>query len=153
MVLWSQEGLLRLRRPCQWSVHIHHTVSVSYLKLCLVISTQSSHNFCLLAKTMPKSGLQIQSKHRYAVFQDELIYMVVWIKSVDAIPCKRAHLYSHVYYELLWVGVQQLTRDQLIYRDMWVKCEEAVLCKRDSSCVWTCKLKMEMSYFTRGLFT
>ena len=48
---------------------------------------------------MPKSDLQIQSKHGYTVFQDELIYMDVWIKSGDAISYKRAHLYSHVYYE------------------------------------------------------
>ena len=53
MVLWTQEGPLRVRRHCQWSVHSHHTVSVSCPKLCPVISTQSSHRFCLLSKTMP----------------------------------------------------------------------------------------------------
>ena len=34
--------------------------------------------------------------------------------------------------------------------DMPVKNGDTLFYKRDNSCVWTCQLKMEIRYFTRG---
>ena len=77
---------------------------------------------------MPKSDLQIQSKQGYTVFPDELIYMVVWVKSGDAISYKRAYLYSHVYYEWGYSSLQGA-----------------------GSFIWLCELRVGMQYLTRGL--